>query len=133
MPLYDSLLLRLESLLKSITSLNALVPLLFSAFSHIPSPALGPASFRRFFYVVHSRLAAPSNAYSDDLIVCIDACVRIFGGEWPSGMVPLDSSSQTQSQFRIEAPITFEGATSPAIYADVGEQTKHIQSIEVVI
>ena len=132
MPLYDSLLLRLESLPISVTSLNALVPLLTAAFSHIPPPALGPAAFRRFFYAVHARLTAPSNAYSDELRVCIDACVRGYGGEWPSGIVPLSSSSQTQSQFQMEARLTIEAPALPVICDDVGEQLKHVRSIEVI-
>jgi len=135
MPLYDSLLLRLQSLSISVASLNALVPLLTAAFSHIPPPALGPVAFRRFFYAVHARLAAPSDAYSDELRVCIDACVRGYGGEWPSGMVPLSSSSQSQSQiqtqFQIEALLSVEVSASPASCAHVVEQIPYIRSIEV--
>ena len=134
MPLYDSLLLRLQSLPISATSLNALVPLLTAAFSHIPPPALGPAAFRRFFYAVHARLAAPSDTYSDELRVCIDACVRGYGGEWPSGMVPLSSSSQTktqtQTQFQIEA---LEVSASPASCARVAERIPYVRSIEVIV
>jgi hypothetical protein len=134
MPLYDSLLLRLQSLPISATSLNALVPLLTAAFSHIPPPALGPAAFRRFFYAVHARLAAPSDAYSDELRVCIDACVRGYGGEWPSGMVPLSSSSQTQTPFQSEARLSIEVSASPASCAHVAEQVPipYIRSIEVI-
>jgi hypothetical protein len=132
MPLYDSLLLRLESLPIKIASLNNLAPLLTAAFSHIPPPALGPAAFRRFFYAAHARLAAPSNAYTDELRVCLDACVRGYGGEWPSGMVPLSSSSQTQSQFHIEARLAIEAPPSPALCENIGEQFKHIRSIEVI-
>jgi hypothetical protein len=137
MPLYDSLLLRLQSLPISATSLNALVPLLTAAFSHIPPPALGPAAFRRFFYAVHARLAAPSDAYSDELRVCIDACVRGYGEEWPSGMVPLSSSSQTQTQaqtqFQIEARLSIELSASPASCARGAEQIPYVRSIEVIV
>jgi hypothetical protein len=132
MPLYDSLLQRLELLLTSVKSLNALSPLLTATFSHIPPPALGPAAFRQFFNVVHARFAAPSNAYSDELRVCLDACVRSYGGEWPSGMVPLSSSSQTQSQFQMESRLVLEAPLSPAICEDVGEQVKYVRSIEVI-
>ena len=135
MPLYDSVLLRLQSLPISATSLNALVPFLTAAFSHIPPPALGPAAFRRFFYAVHARLAAPSDAYSDELRVCIDACVRGYGGEWPSGMVPLSSSSQTQTQtqFQTEARLSIGVTTSPASCAHVAKQIPYVRSIEVIV
>ena len=135
MPLYDSLLLRLQSLSIPVASLNALVPLLTAAFSHIPPPALGPAAFRRFFYAVHARLAAPSDAYSDELRVCIDACVRGYGGEWPSGMVPLSLGSQTQAQtqFQIEARLSIEVPVSPASCAHVAEQIAFVRSIEVIV
>ena len=133
MPLYDSLLQRLQSLPLSVTSLNTLVPLLTAAFSRIPPPALGPAAFRRFFYAVHARLAAPSNAYSDELRVCLDACVRGYGGEWPSGMVPLSSTSQTQSQFQLEARSTIEVPVLPAVCDVIEEQVPHLRSIEVIV
>ena len=139
MPLYDSLLLRLQSLSISVASLNALVPLLTAAFSHIPPPALGPVAFRRFFYAVHTRLAAPSDAYSDELRVCIDACVRGYGGDWPSGMVPLSSSSQSQSQsqiqtqFQIQALMSIEVSAPPASCAHVVEQMPYVRSIEVIV
>ncbi|KAH9977578.1 hypothetical protein BJV74DRAFT_860296 [Russula compacta] len=132
MPLYDSLLIRLQSLPLSVPSLNALVPLLTSAFSHIPPPALGPAAFLRFFHTVHARLAAPSNAYSDELRLCIDAWVHICGGTWPSGMVPLSSSSQTQTQFQMEARSMIAIPAPPVVGEEVGEQVAHVhvRSIE---
>ena len=133
MPLYDSLLLRLQSLPISVTSLNALVPLLTAAFSRIPPPALGPAAFQRFFYAVHARLAAPSDSYSDELRLCVDAFVRICGGEWPSGMVPLSSSSQTQTQFQMESHLTTEAPAPRANCEDVREQDPHVRSIEVIV
>ncbi|KAH9955133.1 hypothetical protein BC827DRAFT_887363 [Russula dissimulans] len=129
MPLYDSLLQRLQSLPLSVTSLNALVPLLTAAFSRIPPPALGPAAFRRFFCAVHARLAAPSNAYSDELRVCLDACVRGYGGEWPPGMVPLSSTSQTQSQFQLEARSTIGVPVLAAACEVVEEPIPHLRSI----
>ncbi|KAH9060463.1 hypothetical protein EDB87DRAFT_1616076 [Lactarius vividus] len=122
MPLYESLLQRLQQLPLSVTSLNALSPLLTSAFSHIPPPARGPAAFRRFFCEVHSGscFSLPVVTYSDDLRVCIDACMRGYGGEWPSGMVPLSSQTQTQLQLQSEAMVT----------QDVGCPSLHMQSIE---
>ncbi|KAI9508331.1 hypothetical protein F5148DRAFT_1197378 [Russula earlei] len=122
MPLYDSLLIRLQSLPLSVTRLNAFVPLLTAAFSRIPPPALGPAAFRRFFYAVHARLSAPSDAYNDELRVCLDACVRAYGGEWPSGIGPLSSSSQTQTQI-----LTTEAPIGPTVCEVVEE---YIPSIE---
>lgn len=135
MPLYDSLLLRLQSLSISVASLNALVPLLTAAFSHIPPPALGPTAFRRFFYAAYARLAAPSDAYSDELRTCIDSCVRIYGGEWPCGMHPLSLSSQTQtqSQFQTEARPSVEVSALPASCTHVAEQILHVRSIEVIV
>jgi hypothetical protein len=123
MPLYDSLLKRLELLPLTVGSLNALAPLLTAAFSRIPPPALGPAAFLRFFQTVHSRIVAPGFAYSDELHVCIDACVRVYGGEWPSGITPLDSSSLPQST--IETPTPLE------VCKGMGEQSLHIPLIEV--
>jgi hypothetical protein len=133
MSLYDSLLTRIQSLPLSITSLNALVPLLTAAFSRIPPPALGPAAFMRFFNTVHARLAVLPDSYSDELRVCIDACVRGYGGDWPSGMVPLSSSSQTQTQtqLQMEGQLTFEVPVSPAI-CKIARET-HLRSIEVLI
>ena len=113
--------------------MNALVPLLTAAFARIPPPALGPAAFIRFFNTVHARLAALPGAYSDELRVCIDACVRGYGGEWPSGMVPLSSSSQTQTQIRMDAQLTWEIPVSPAFRKAAREQIPHIRSIEVII
>lgn len=132
MPLYDSLLLRLQSLSLSVKSLNALVPLLTAAFSHIPPPALGPTAFRRFFYAAHARLAAPSDAYSDVLRTCLDSFVRTYGGEWPCGMDPLSlsSQSQTQSQVQTEARPSIEVSALPASSAHVAEQ---ILPIEVIV
>lgn len=133
MPLYDSLLIRLQLLPLSVPSLNALVPLLTSAFSHIPPPALGPAAFQRFFHTVHARLAAPSNAYSDELRLCIDAWVCTYGGgKWPSGMVPLSSSSQTQTQFQMEARSMMAMPAPPVVGEEVGERVAHVRSIEVI-
>jgi len=133
MSLYDSLLRRLQSLPLSVTSLNALVPLLTAAFSRIPPPALGPAAFIRFFNRVHAHLAVLPNAYSDELRVCIDACVRGYGEEWPSGMVPLSSSSQTQTHLQMDGQLTIEVLVSPAVYKGAGEQIPHLRSIEVII
>ena len=131
MSLYDSLLTRLQSLPLSVTSLNSLVPLLTAAFSRIPPPALGPAAFIRFFNTVHARLAALPDSYSDELRVCIDACVRGYGEEWPSGMVPLSSSSQTQTQLQMEGQLAFEVPVSPAVNKSARET--HLRSIEVII
>lgn len=130
MSLYDSLLTRLQSLPLSVTSLNSLVPLLIAAFSRIPPPALGPAAFLRFFNTVHTRLAALPNAYSDELRVCIDACVRGYGRDWPSGMVPLSSSSQTQTQL---GQLTIEVLLSPAVRKGDREQILYSRSIEVYL
>jgi hypothetical protein len=125
MPLYESLLQRLQLLPLSVTFLNALSPLLTSAFSHIPPPARGPAAFQRFFYTVHSRFSSPVTSYSDDLRVCIDACMRGYGGEWPSGLVPLSSQTQTQLQFLSDLPAESE------VPRDFGRLRSHIRSIEV--
>ena len=130
MSLYDSLLTRLQSLPLSVTSLNSLVPLLTAAFSRIPPPALGPAAFIRFFDIVHARLAALPNAYSDELRVCIDACVRGYGREWPSGMVPLSSSSQTQTQL---GQLSIEVLLSPSVRRGDREQMPYSRSIEVYL
>lgn len=129
MSVYDSLLTRLQSLPLSITTLNALTPLLTAVFSRIVPPALGPTAFIRFFGIVHARLSASPNAYNDDLRVCVDAYVRAHGGEWPSGMPLLSSTSQTQSQFQLmmEVPV------SPAVSRVAGEHTSHFRSIEVII
>ncbi|KAH9028345.1 hypothetical protein EDB85DRAFT_1970625 [Lactarius pseudohatsudake] len=110
MPLYESLLQRLQQLSLSVTSLNAFSSLLTSAFSHIPPPARGPAAFRRFFCTMHSDscFSPPVVKYSDDLRVCIDACMRGYGGEWPSGMVPLSSQTQTQLQLQSETMLLNE-------------------------
>ena len=133
MPVYDSLLTRLQSLSLSITSLNALAPLLTAVFSRIVPPALGPTAFMRFFKVVHTRLAAPPNAYNNDLRVCVDAYVRAHDGEWPSGMPLLSSTSQTQSQFQMNGQLTMEVPVSPAVWRVAGEHTPHLRSIEVII
>jgi hypothetical protein len=133
MPVYDSLLTRLQSLPLSITSLNALAPLLTAVFSRIIPPALGPTAFIRFFEVVHARLAASPNAYSNDLRVCVDAYVRAHGGDWPSGMPLLSSTSQTQSQFQMDGQLTMEVSVSPAAWRVAGEHTLHLKSIEVII
>ena len=131
MPVYDSLLTRLQPLPLSITSLNALAPLLTAVFSRIVPPALGPTTFIRFFEVVHARLAAPPNAYNDDLRVCVDAYVRAHGG--PSGMPLLSSTSQTQTQFQMDGQLTMEVSVSPAVWRVAGEHTPHFRSIEVII
>jgi hypothetical protein len=102
MPLYECLLQRLQRLSLSVTALNDLSPLLTSAFSHMPPPARGPTAFQRFFCAAHSRFSVPITSYNDDLRVCIDACMRGYGGEWPSGLVPLSSQTQTQLQFQSE-------------------------------
>ena len=133
MPVYDSLLTRLQSLPLSITSLNAFAPLLTAVFSRIIPPVLGPTAFIRFFVVVHGRLAASPNAYSNDLRVCVDAYVRAHGGEWPSGMPLLSSTSQTQSQFQMEGQLTMEVPVSPAVWRVAGEHSPHLRSIEVII
>jgi hypothetical protein len=133
MALYDLLLTRLQSLPLSVTSLNALVPLLTAAFSRIPPPALGPAAFIRFFNTVHARLAALPDAYSDELRLCVDACVRCYGREWPSGMVPLSSSSQTQTQLQMGVQLTIEVPVSPTLFRGTRKQIPYLQSIEVII
>ena len=132
-PVYDSLLTRLQSLPLSITSLNALTPLLTAVFSRIVPPALGPTAFIRFFEVVHARLAASPNAYNNDLRVCVDAYVRARGGEWPSGLPLLSSTSQTQSQLHTNGQLTMEVPVSPAVWRVAGEHTPHLRSIEVII
>lgn len=133
MPVYESLLTRLQSLPLSIMSLNALAPLLTAVFSRIIPPALGPTAFIRFFVVVHARLAASPNAYNNDLRVCIDAYVRAHGGEWPPGMPLLSSTSQTQSQFQMDGQLTMEVPVSPAVWNIAGEHSLHLRSIEVII
>ncbi|KAI0301175.1 hypothetical protein B0F90DRAFT_1817189 [Multifurca ochricompacta] len=122
MSLYDSLLCRLQTLPLSVTLLNALVPLLTAAFSRIPPPALGPAAFQRFFHTVHPRLAVPTTAYSDELRVCLDACVRSYGGEWPPGMAPLSSSSQSQTQLQNEGELLNKALALPRVGYDIGER-----------
>ncbi len=131
MPLYESLLQRLQQLPLSVTSLNALSPLLSSAFSHIPPPARGPAAFRRFFCAVHSRFSPPVTPYNDDLRVCIDACMRGYGGEWPSGMVPLSSQTQTQLQLQSETRLLIDLPVESDVIKDVGRLNPHMRSIEV--
>jgi hypothetical protein len=125
MPLYESLLQRLQLLPLSVTFLNALSPLLTSSFSHIPPPARGPAAFQQFFYAVPSRFSSPVTSYSDDLRVCIDACMRGYGGEWPSGLVPLSSQTQTQLQFQSDLLAEAE------VTRDFGRLRSHMRSIEV--
>ncbi|KAH8994356.1 hypothetical protein EDB86DRAFT_3078209 [Lactarius hatsudake] len=122
MPLYESLLQRLQQLSLSVTSLNALSSLLTSAFSHIPPPARGPAAFRRFFCAVHSGscFSPPIVKYSDDLRVCIDACMRGYGGEWPSGMVPLSSQTQTQLQLQSQTMLLVDLLAESGVTMDVG-------------
>ncbi len=132
MPFYDSVLTRLRSLPLSITSLNALSPLLTSVFLRIIPPALGPTAFMRFFETVHARLAAPPNAYSDDLRVCINAYVRAHGGEWPSDMPLLSPSSKTRSQLQVDG-YSIEAPISPVVWRVGGEQSPHLRSIEVII
>ena len=132
MPVYDSLLTRLQSLPLSVMSLNTLSPLLTAVFSRIVPPALGPTAFIHFFEVVHARLAASPNEYSDDLRVCIDAYVRAHDG-WPSGLPLLSSTSQTQSQFQMGGQLTMEVSVSPAVWRVAGEHTQHLRSIEVII
>ena len=131
MPIYESLLQRLQLLPLSVKFLNALSPLLTSAFSHIPPPARGPAAFQRFFYAMHSRFSPPVAAYSDDLRVCIDACMRGYGGEWPSGMVPLSSQTQTQLQFQSEMRPLIDLSAEPEVTRDFGRLRSHMRSIEV--
>ena len=131
MPLYESSLQRLQQLPLSVTSLNALSPLLTSAFSHIPPPARGPAAFQRFFYAVHSRFSPPVTSYSDDLRVCIDACMRGYGGEWPPGMVPLSSQTQTQLQLQSETRPLIDLLAETEVTKDVGRLSPHMLSIEV--
>jgi hypothetical protein len=133
MSVYDLLLTRLQSLPLSITSLNALTPLLTAVFSRVVPPALGPTAFMRFFAIVHARLAALPNAYNDDLRVCIDAYVRAHGGEWPSGMPLLSLTSQTQSQFQMDDQMTMEVPVSPAVWRVAGEHSLHSRSIEVIL
>ncbi len=87
----------------------------------------------RFFETVHARLAAPPNEYSNDLRVCIDACVRACDGKWLSGMPLLSSGSQTQTQFQMDSHLTIEVPVSPAVWRVAGEQSPHLQSIEVII
>ena len=96
---------------------------------------LGPAAFWRFFHTVHGRIAAPATAYSDELRVCIDAFVRIYGGKLPSGIVLLSSSSQSQSQSQphVVARVTGETPAPTEVGKDIREQDKHVRSIEVII
>ena len=130
-PLYESILQRLQELELSVRSLNALSPLLTSAFSHIPPPARGPAAFRRFFYAVHTRFSPSGATYSDDLRVCIDACMRGYGGEWPSGMAPLGSETQTQLQLQSDTRLLIDLLAESELTKDVGRLTSHMRSIEV--
>ena len=131
MPLYESSLQRLQQLPLSVTSLNALSPLLTSAFSHIPSPARGPAAFQRFFCAVHSHFSPPATSYSDDLRVCIDACMRGYGGQWPPDMVPLSSQTQTQLQLQSETRPLIDLLAETGVTKDVGRPSPHMLSIEV--
>ena len=135
MPLYDLLLMRLEPLPLTVASLNAFDPLLTAVFSRIPPPALGPTAFWRFFHTVHGRIAAPATAYSDELRVCIDACVRTYGGKLPSGIVLLSSSSQSQSQSQphVVTRVTGETPAPAEVGKDIREQGLHVRSIEVII
>ncbi|KAI9465060.1 hypothetical protein BJY52DRAFT_1184101 [Lactarius psammicola] len=130
MPLFESLLQRLQQLPLSVASLNALSPLLTSAFSHIPPPARGPAAFRRFFCAVHPRFSPPVPPYSDDLRVCIDACMRGYGGEWPSDMVPLSSQTQTQLHLYSETRLLVDLLAESGVTKDVGRLSPHMLSIE---
>ncbi|KAF8258476.1 hypothetical protein EI94DRAFT_1130416 [Lactarius quietus] len=130
MPLYESLLQRLQQLPLSVASLNALSPLLTSAFSHIPPPARGPAAFQRFFYAMHSRFSPPVSSYGDDLRVCIDACMRGCGGEWPSGVVPLSSQTQTQLHLQSETRLWNDLLVEMEVSKDVGRLGPHMRSIE---
>ncbi|KAI9443507.1 hypothetical protein H4582DRAFT_1201132 [Lactarius indigo] len=135
MPLYESLLQRLQQLPLSTSSLNALSPLLTSAFSHIPPPARGPAAFRRFFCAVHtdSCFSPPVVTYGDDLRVCIDACMRGYGGEWPSGMVPLSSQTQTPLQLQSQTMLLVDLLAASGVTKDVGRSSLHMRSIEVIV
>ena len=131
MPLYESLLQRLQQHPLSATSLNALSPFLTSSFSHIPPPARGPAAFQRFFCAVHPRLSSPITPYNDDLRVCIDACMRGYGGEWPSGVVPLSSQTETQLQLLSETRLLIDLPGESEVRKDVGRLNLYVRSIEV--
>ena len=118
MPLYDLLLMRLEPLPLTVASLNALDLLLTAVFSRIPLLVLGPTAFWRFFHTVHGRIVAPATTYSDELRVCTDAFVRIYGGMLPSGIVLL---SQSQLQPHVVARVTGETPAPTEVGKDIRE------------
>jgi hypothetical protein len=94
---------------------------------------LGPAAFQRFFYAVHSRLALPTGAYSGELCAHLDACVRVFGGKWPSDMTPLSPSSQTKTQLHMDSGSINETPVVPMDFEGAEEQIPHARSIEVIV
>ncbi|KAI0269933.1 hypothetical protein BC834DRAFT_578053 [Gloeopeniophorella convolvens] len=132
-PLYISILKRLQDVSPSVASLNAVAPLLTSAFSHIPHPAKGPFAFQEFFSAAYKRLALPANAYRDDLRTCVQACVRIHDGKLPVGMEPLSSSSQTQTQFHNGgAHLSIQAVTPPVSGNNARTQDLDTPSMEVI-
>ena len=80
---------------------------------------------------MHSRLSPPVTTYNDDLRVCIDACLRGYGGEWPSGMLSLSSQTQTQLQLQSETRLLIDLLAESELTKDVGRLGPHMRSIEV--
>ncbi|TFY80916.1 hypothetical protein EWM64_g3095 [Hericium alpestre] len=102
-PLYRTILVRLEDIKPSLQIIFSLAPLLASAFTRIPPPAHGPLAFKKFFNSIYLTRGLPAKDYPEQLIVCAMTCLHCFGGEMIPGL-ELESQSQT-SPHNVESQV----------------------------
>jgi len=57
--------------------------------------------------------------------------MRGYGGEWPSGVVPLSSQTETQLQLLSETRLLIDLPGESEVRKDVGRLNLYVRSIEV--
>lgn len=97
--LYCETLKALEVLPLSIQSLQEMENFLASAFSRIPTPAIAPFAFEKFWRATYHGRGQFCNILPLKIKSCLGCFVAAYGGDLADGL-PLTTESQSQSIVR---------------------------------
>ncbi|KAI0061441.1 hypothetical protein BV25DRAFT_1992141 [Artomyces pyxidatus] len=97
-PVYLTILRRLESVPLTVPILDTLTPILVAPFTNIVKGALGPKAFIRFFEHTQARLHVPPDTLPLQMRMCMTTIVEFLGLSLPAGMTAVSSQTGTQTQ-----------------------------------